>query len=159
MNLDAELFVAIGFTLFLAVLLKVRAPSMLVGAIDARINRIKGELAEAQRLRSEAEELLASFEKKRAEAEAEAAAIVSAAKAEAEVIASESRKRLDEWVARGDKQLKDKIALAEAQAIAEVRAAAAESATKLAEAVLRAGVPGADNHVSEGIKSIKALTH
>jgi F-type H+-transporting ATPase subunit b len=158
MHLDAEVFVAVGFALFLLVLLRVRAPGMLLGAIDKRIDRIKGELAEAQRLRSEAEELLASFEKKKAEAEAEAAAIVSAAKAEAEAIAVESRKRLEEWMTRGDKQIKDKIALAEAQAIAEVRAAAADSATKIAEAVLRSGAGAGENFVKEGIDSLKALT-
>lgn len=158
MHLDAELFVAVGFAIFLAVLFKVRAPGMVIGAIDKRIDRIKGELAEAQRLRSEAEELLASFEKKKADAEAEAAAIVAAAKAEAEAIAAESRKRLDEWMARGDKQIKDKIALAEAQAIAEVRAAAADSATKIAEAVLRSGAGASDNFVDEGIKGLQALT-
>jgi len=159
MLLDAELFVALGFALFVLVLLKVRAPHMLIGAIDARVNRIKGELAEAQRLRSEAESLLASFEAKRAEAEAEAAAIVARAKTEAEMIAAESRKRLDEWVARGDKQIKDKIAQAEAQAISEVRAAAADSAAKIAETVLRNGIPGGKDFVTEGIKGLGALAH
>jgi F-type H+-transporting ATPase subunit b len=156
-HLEAEVFVAIGFAIFIAILLKLRAPHMLVGAIDSRIDKVKGELAEAQRLRSEAEALLASFEQKKAEAEAEAAAIIAAAKVEAEMIASESRKRLDEWAARGDKQISDKIAVAEAQAIAEVRAAAADAATKIAEAVLRAQPASGDSLVTEGIRGLKAL--
>ncbi len=156
-HLEAEVFVAIGFALFLLILWKYRAPHMLVGALDKRIDKVKGELAEAQRLRSEAEELLASFEQKKAEAEAEAAAIVAAAKREAELIAVESRKRLEEWTARGDKQIADKIALAESQAIAEVRAAAADAATKITEAVLRAHPASGDALVSEGIRGMKAL--
>ena len=156
-HLEAEVFVAIGFAIFLAILLKLRVPQMLVGAIDKRIDKVKGELAEAQRLRSEAEALLASFEQKKAEAEAEAAAIVARAKEEAEMIAAESRKRLEEWAARGDKQITDKIALAEAQAIAEVRAAAADAATKIAEAVLRAQPASGDPLVAEGIRGLKAL--
>jgi len=159
MHLDAEVFVAVGFALFLLVLLKVRAHNMVLGAIDSRVDRIKGELAEAQRLRSEAEALLASFEQKRADAEAEAAAIVARAKSEAEMIAAESRKRLDEWVARGDKQIKDKIGQVEAHAIAEVRAAAADSAAKVAEAVLRGGVAGGKDFVAEGIQGLSALAH
>jgi len=156
-HLEAEVFVAIGFVIFLGVLLKFRAPHLLVGAIDARIDKVKGELAQAQRLREEAESLLASFEKKKAEAEAEAAAIVAAAKEEAELIAAESKKRLEEWAARGDKQIKDKIALAEAQAIAEVRSAAADAATKIAETVLRGGSVNTDALVAEGVKGLEAL--
>jgi len=159
MQLEAEIFVALGFALFLGVLLKVRAPGMLAGAIDKRIDRIKGELAEAQKLRAEAEALLASFEQKRAEAEAEAAAIVASARAEAELIAAEARKRLDEFVARGEKQIKDKIAIAEAQAVAEVRSAAADSAVKVAEHLLKSGAAGAHDFVGDGIRQVQALAH
>ena len=73
------------------------------------------------------------------------------------MIAAESRKRLVEWAARGDKQINDKIGLAEAQAIAEVRAAAADAATKIAEAVLRAHPAGGDSLVTQGISGLKAL--
>jgi F-type H+-transporting ATPase subunit b len=159
MSLDAELFVAAGFALFLGVLLKVGAHVKFFGALDARIDRVKSELAEAQKLRAEAEALLASFESKRAEAEAEAAAIVASAKAEADMIAAEARKRLDEHVARGDKQLKDKIAQAEAQAVAEVRAAAADSAANVAENILRRGVAGGKDFVAEGVRQLGALAH
>ncbi|MFY9629480.1 MAG: ATP F0F1 synthase subunit B [Methylocystis sp.] len=159
MELDAELFVAAGFALFLGVLIKVGAHSKLFGALDARSNRIKNELAEAQKLRSEAEALLASFEQKRKDAEAEAAAIVAQAKSEAEMIAVEARKRLEEFVARGDKQIRDKIGQAEAQAVAEVRSAAADSATRLAEAVLRSGVAGGKDFVADGIRELRALAH
>jgi hypothetical protein len=71
-HLEAEVFVAIGFAIFLAILWRYRAPHIVVDALDSRIDKVKGELAEAQRLRSEAEALLASFEQKKAEAEAEA---------------------------------------------------------------------------------------
>jgi F-type H+-transporting ATPase subunit b len=159
MHFEAEVFVAVGFVIFLGVLLKVGAHVKLFGALDARIDRVKSELAEAQKLRAEAEALLASFENKRAEAEAEAAAIVASAKSEADMIAAEARKRLDEYVARGDKQIKDKIAQAEAQAVAEVRAAAADSAAKVAESILRGGVTGGKDFVAEGIRHLGALAH
>ena len=65
MHFDAEFYVAVGFTIFVLVLLWVGAHSKFTALIDSRIDRIKGELAEAERLRSEAQSLLASFEKKR----------------------------------------------------------------------------------------------
>lgn len=154
---DAEFFVLIGFTLFLGVLLWVGAHKKVTGAIDGRIDRIKGELAEAQRLREEAEALLASFEKKRAEAEAEAQAIVAQAKKEAELLATEARQRLGDFVARGAKQVEQKIAQAEAQATAEVRAAAADAAVKISESILQKGTAGEVDFVAAGIKQVASL--
>jgi F-type H+-transporting ATPase subunit b len=154
---DAELFVAGGFALFLGVLLYVGAHKKVIGAVDTRAERIKGELAEAERLRNEAEALLASFEKKREEAEAEAKAIVAQAKDEAELLAKDARQRLEEFVARRTKQVEDKISLAESQAMAEVRAAAADAAVKVAENVLRKGGAEAADFVSSAIKDVKSL--
>ncbi len=159
MQLDAELFVALGFVIFLGVLLKVGAHKLFAGAIDGRIDRIKAELAEAERLRTEAEALLASFENKRAEAEAEAAAIVAQARVEADLVAAEARKRIAEYVARGDRQMMDKIAQAEARAVTEVRAAAADAAVKIAESVLRKGVTGGADFVASGINELRSLVH
>lgn len=158
MHFDAEFYVAVGFAIFLVVLLWVGAHKKLAGVIDTRIDRIKNELAEAQRLREEAEALLASFEKKRADAEAEAKSIVAQAKDEADLLAAEGRRRLDEFIARSVKQVEQKIAQAEAQASAEVRAAAADAAVKVAESVLSKGAAGTD-FVAAGIKELKSLAH
>jgi len=159
MHIDAEFFVAVGFAIFLGVLMWAGAHKKLGAAIDARIDRIKAELAEAERLRGEAETLLASFEHKRVEAEAEAKAIVETAKMEAELIAAEARQRLDDLVARGEKQVADKIAQAEAQASAEVRAVAADAAVMIAESVLRKSPPGGVDFVAAGIAQVKSLAH
>ncbi|WP_036293903.1 ATP F0F1 synthase subunit B [Methylosinus sp. PW1] len=158
MHFDAEVFVAIGFGIFVLLLLYVGAHRKLAAALDARVIRIKSELAEAERLRSEAESLFASFEKKREEAEEEAKAIVAQAKSEAELLATEARQRLEDYITRRTKQVEDKIAQAEAQAAAEVRASAADAAVKVAEAVLRKGVAGTD-FVSAGIADVKSLAH
>ena len=77
MHIDAEFYVLVGFAIFLGVLLWAGAHSKFAALVDARIDKIKSELAEAERLRAEAETLLASFEQKRVEAEAEAKAIVA----------------------------------------------------------------------------------
>jgi F-type H+-transporting ATPase subunit b len=156
---DAELFVAGGFAIFLGVLIYVGAHRKVMSAIDSRAERIRAELAEAERLRNEAEALLASFEKKREEAEAEAKAIVAQAKEEAELLAKEARQRLSEFVTRRTKQVEEKIALAETQAMAEVRAAAADAAVKIAENVLRKGGAEAADFVSAAIKDVKSLAH
>jgi F-type H+-transporting ATPase subunit b len=142
MEFDAEFYVLLGFVVFVGVLIYVGAPRMLLKALDARGEAIAAELAQAAKLREEATALLASFEKKTAEAEANAAAIVAEARAQAEQLAIEAADRLRDFIARRTKQAETKIALAEAQAMAEVRSAAADHATTAAEIVLRDQMQG-----------------
>ncbi|MGO9431344.1 F0F1 ATP synthase subunit B family protein, partial [Rhodoblastus sp.] len=126
--MDAEFFVALGFVLFVMLLGYLGVHKTLNGALDNRIEKIKEELAEASRLRAEAQALMQSFAAKTAEAEAQAAGIIAQAKTEAEAMAKETQQRLEEYVARRTKQAQDKITQAEAQATADVRAAAADAA-------------------------------
>src|ERR1700677_4082685 len=97
---EAEAWVAIAFVLFLGLLVYLGAHRRVIEGIDARRARIKAELDEAVRLREEAQAVLAEFERKAREAEAEAASIVSSAKAEAERLAVEAKARLEEFVVR-----------------------------------------------------------
>ena len=147
MEIDAEIFVFLGFLCFLGILVYLGAHRTILKALDARGEAIAAELAQAAKLRDEATALLASFEKKTAEAEANAAAIVAEARAQAVQLADEAAERLKEFIERRTRQAEAKIALAEAQAAAEVRAAAAEHAARAAEIVLAdqmKGSAGAD---------------
>ena len=161
MLLEAEHFVAIGFFLFLAVLAYYGVHSKIVGALDGRIDGVKKELAEAQKLREEAQSLLASFDAKRKAAEADAAAIVAQAKQEAELLAKEAQERMTDYIARRTKQAEDKITQAEVQAANEVRSVAADVATRAAEAVLKTETAGAGGAalVDQGIKDLGRLLH
>jgi F-type H+-transporting ATPase subunit b len=147
MEFDAEFYVTIGFIVFLCLLGYLGVHKMILSSLDARGKAIADELAQAAKLRDEATALLASFEKKAAEAEANAAAIIADARAQAEQLAKETAERMADFVVRRTKQAETKIAMAEAQASADVRAAAADHAVKAAEVVLRdqtQGATGAD---------------
>jgi F-type H+-transporting ATPase subunit b len=139
---DAEFVVAAGFAIFVGLIIYYGIHKKIAASLDKRGERIAAELAQASRLRSEAEALLASFENRRAEAQAEAEAVIAQAHAEAQRIADEAHARITEFLQRRTKQAEEKIGLAEAQAAAEVRAAAAEAAIKAAEAVLRGEAQG-----------------
>lgn len=161
MHFDAEFWVFIGFVIFIALLGYLKVHTKITVALDARGERIKKELAEAANLRAEAEALLASFEKKKTEAEAEALAIIKQAETEAQLIAREAHDRVAEFVRRRTKQAEEKIATAETAAAAQVRAAAADAATKVAEIVLKAEAKGrfGEQLVSNGIADVKRLLH
>ncbi len=140
--MGAEFFVLLGFLVFVYVAFHFGAHKMVLNGLDARGKAIADELAQAARLRQEAQALLASFDKKRAEAEAQAEAIVAEARAQAEQLAKDAATRMEEFVARRTAQAEAKIAFAEAQAAAEVRAAAADHAARAAESLLSDAAKG-----------------
>ena len=142
MEFGAEFYVLLGFIVFICLLGYLGVHRTLLAGLDARGKAIAEELAQAVKLREEATALLASFEKKTAEAEANAAAIVAEARAQAEQMAKDAAERMSDFIARRTKQAETKIAFAEAQAAADVRAAAADQAAKAAEIVLRAETQG-----------------
>ncbi len=142
MHFDAEFYVAFGFVIFVIGLGYLGVHKKLNAALDDRAGKIRGELAEAKRLRDEADAVLQSFKKKAAAAETEAAAIVAQARTDAGIMAKETEARMAEFVSRRTKQAETKIAMAETQAAADVRAAAAEAAVSIAGAVFRADPKG-----------------
>ena len=140
--MGAEFFVLLGFLVFVYVLYHFGVHKTVLNGLDARGKAIADELSQATKLRQEAQALLASFDKKRAEAEAQAAAIVADAQAQAGQLAKDAAVRMEEFVARRTKQAEAKIAFAEAQATAQVRAAAADHAARAAEILLRDAAKG-----------------
>ena len=156
--LDAEFWVAVGFFLFVGVLVYFGIPQKMLAALDSRGARIKAELDDAKRLRDEAEALLAQYRRKRQEAEREAEAIIAGAREEAERVAAEAKTRMEEFVTRRSQVAEAKIAQAETQAVADVRAAAAEAAVAAAEKILTQSAKGevADRLLTQGIRDVKA---
>jgi F-type H+-transporting ATPase subunit b len=135
--MGAEFFVLLGFLVFCYLLYRFGAHKIVLNGLDARGKAIADELAQAVKLRQEAQALLASFDRKKSEAEAQAAAIVAEARAQAEQLAKDAAQRMEEFVVRRTAQAEAKIAFAEQQAAAEVRAAAADHAARAAESLLR----------------------
>src|SRR5436189_3980100 len=110
---QAETWVAVAFVLFVALGIYLKVPAMLAKMLDERADKIGKELAEAKKLREEAQALLAEYQKKRTEAEKDAAKIVAQAKVEAEAYSVETLKKLAETIERRTKQAAQKIAQAE----------------------------------------------
>ena len=157
MLLEAEFWVALGFFAFIALLGYVGVHRMIAKTLDDRAVRIKAELDEARKLKDEAAQLLADYQRKRNEAEGEAQAIIADARAEAERMAVEAKAKIEEFVARRTKMAETKIAQAEAQASADVRAAAADAAVAAAEKILAQQTKGplAAELIAKGIDDVR----
>ena len=136
MAFDATFFAFVGLLLFFALIVYLKVPGMMAKALDERAEKISNELAEAKRLREEAQHLLAEYQRKRKDAEAEAASIVAAAEREAEMLTAEAKQKTEEYVTRRNALSEQKIKQAEADAINAVRSAAVDLAIAAAERVL-----------------------
>lgn len=110
--------------------------SSIKGGLQARIDRIKSELDEAERLKEEAVAMLADYRRKQDEAIKTAEDIVTQAKADVEHMRDEAAQRLEETLARREQQAMDRIAQAEAAALRQVRGAAVDMAIEASRAVL-----------------------
>ena len=153
----AEFWVAIAFIAFVLVLLYYRVPALIAKSLDDRAEAIRKELDEARRLREEAQNLLADYQKKHRNVGQEADSILELARGEAEAFAQETRANLKDMLERRTRQAEDKIARAEAQAVDEVRAAAIELAMAAAEKILREKASGAGgvSLIDQSIRELK----
>lgn len=157
MIFEPEFWVAVAFVILLAIFGYIGVHRMIAKSLDDRAARIKGELDEARRLKDEAAQLLAEYQRKRQAAEKEADDIIAGAKAEAERLATEAKAKIEDFVARRTKLAETKIAQAEAQAAADVRSAAADAAVAAAEKILSAEAKGnlAGELIAKGIEDVR----
>jgi len=132
---SAEFWVAVAFVLFVGVLLRF-GWARGIATLDKRAANIKNELDEAIRLREEAQELLASYQRKQRDAEKEAADIIAHAEAEAGRLRAEAEEELAATVSRRTDAALAKISQVEAQALAQVREKAVDMAVSAARKML-----------------------
>jgi F-type H+-transporting ATPase subunit b len=158
---NTDIVVAIGFLIFLGVLIYFGVPKMLTSRLDARAAQIGADLAEAKALREEAEVLLASYDRKRKEVAALSEGIVAAARREAEQAAETAKADIGTSVARRLKAATEQIAAAEQAALREIRDRAASVAVAAAGDVIRArmGASEADAMVEAAIRDVGAKLH
>ncbi len=135
---DPEFWVAIGFLLFVAVLIYLKVQKSAAAALDARGARIKHDLDEAARLRQAAEALLAEAEARLAASAGDAATIVEQATRNAREIAETGARELEALIVRRTRGAEERIAATQRAAEAQLRAQAVDMATAQAKARIAA---------------------
>jgi F-type H+-transporting ATPase subunit b len=158
---NTDFIVLLAFILFIAVLFYFGVPKMLGGMLDKRAEQIKAELDEAKSLREEAQALLASYERKQKDVQAQADRIVDTAKSEAASAAEQAKKDLEASIARRLAAAEDQIASAEASAVKEVKNRAVAIAVDAAREVIAAQMKAADANkmIDEAIETVEQKLH
>lgn len=118
---NTDFVVTLSFLAFIGVLFYYKVPSLLGGMLDQRATGIQAEINEARSLREDAQTLLASYERKQQDVQAQADRIVAAAKDEANIAAEQARAELGKSIERRLIAAEEQIASAEASAVKEVR--------------------------------------
>lgn len=132
---DAGFWVSVSLAVVAFMLFKpvMRAAT---AALDERAARIRAHIDEAVKLREDAQEMLAIYQRKQRDAMKEAEDIIAHAKTEAERLAAQAAKELDASLKRREQQATDRIAAAEAQALKEVKNLAVDIAVEAARTVI-----------------------
>ncbi|MDS9466000.1 F0F1 ATP synthase subunit B [Paracoccus sp. MBLB3053] len=133
---NTDFIVTLAFLLFVAILVYYRVPQLVGGMLDKRAEGIRNDLAEARRLREEAQEIYASYERRQREVKSQAADIVANAKREATIEAEKAKKALQVSIERRLKAAEEQISGAEADAVRAVRDRAIQTAIAAASEIL-----------------------
>jgi F-type H+-transporting ATPase subunit b len=136
---NAEFWVLVAFVILVAALFK-PVRKAFTGGLDARAAKIKSDLDEAQRLRDEAQALLAEYQETQKSALAEAQAILRQAGIEAGRGREQAARDLEAALKRREQQAIDRIAQAEAKALDEVRASAVDLAVAVTGNLLKSSL-------------------
>jgi F-type H+-transporting ATPase subunit b len=156
----AEFWVFVAFLIFVALIVwKVRGK--ITSALDTRSDRIKAEIDEAQKLREEAQALLAEYQRKQRDAVQEIENMRRAAEEEAARVREKSEASLQVSLKRREQQALDRIAQAEIAAQSDVRDLAIDLAISATQKLLidQLDKDKASSLIDDAIKNMPSKLH
>jgi len=133
---DTNIVVLIAFLIFIGGLIYLGVPKLLTKLLDERADKIRAEIDEARSLREEAQTILASYERKQKEVQAQADAIIAQARDEAKAAAAQAQEDLKVSVERRVAAAEAQIASTEASVIKDVKNQAVSVAMAAAQDVI-----------------------
>ena len=157
---DPTFWVLVAFMIFVVLATK-PIYGLISDGLDKRADKIRNDLEEAENLRKEAQDLLASYQRKQREVIDEAEEIRQQAIAEADKLLNQGRKSLEESIERRRKLALERIAHAEIQAIDTVRAKTIDTAINITREYLINDLKGkkANELVDTAIKELPNKLH
>ena len=123
MTIDATFWVAISFFIFIAVLVYLKVPNKVNLSLVGKINEIKKELNEAEKLKQEANIILSDYEKKIDKSTLESKKIIDIAKTESEKNIIESTKKFHLVIEERKKNVDQKIVQMKENALKDIKKA------------------------------------
>lgn len=158
---NTDFIVLLAFLVFVGILLYYKVPAKVGGMLDSRAAGIRAELDEARALREEAQSLLASYERKQKDVQAQADRIVTSARDEARKAGEQAKQDIKASVARRLATAEDQIAAAQAAAVKDVRDQAITIAVSVAREVVGKQMTAAEGNklIDQSIATVGEKLH
>ena len=121
MTIDATFWVAISFFIFLGGLLYLKVPQKVNTSLNDKINEIKIELDEAEKLKEEAKNLLSDYENKIDKSKKESKQIIDEAKRESEKIVIDKTNKFHQTIEKKKKNTEQKIVQMKENALSDIK--------------------------------------
>lgn len=160
MVIDESFIVALSFFAFIAVAYRPLS-RVIARTLDSRAQRIESELAEAVRLREEAQVMLSNYEKKYREIEQESEQILTHARETADKIRREAEEQLKHDVQTRIQVAHEKVRHAEENAINDVERQVMDTVIETVRDVIRKKYKSQadDQLINVATKDAKRLVH
>ena len=121
MTIDATFWVAISFVVFCGGLIYLKVPQKVFVLLNEKINEIKNEINEAEKLKEDAKNLLNDYENKISKAQEDSIKIIKNAKDESEKLLILNNEKFFAYMENKKKSAKEKIDQMKKDAIEDVK--------------------------------------
>ena len=121
MTIDATFWVAISFFIFIGSLIYLKIPQKINNSLTDKINEIKKDLKEAEKLKDESKNLLSDYENKIDKSQKETKKIIDDAKNESEKNIVEKTKKFHQIIEERKKSTEQKIIQMKENAIKDIK--------------------------------------
>ena len=155
MIIDATFWVAISFFIFFGGLLYLKIPQKINNSLIDKINEIKKELKESEKLKEEAKNLLSDYENKIDKSRKETREIIIAAKNESEKIIIEKTQKFHQIIEERKKSAEQKIIQMKENALKDIKNISIKISIEAAESIIKNSI---DKNKIENFY-IKSLEH
>ena len=137
MTIDATFWVAISFFIFVGGLIYLKVPQNINRSLSNKINEIKKELDEAEKLKVEAKNLLSEYEKKIDKSKKEVNIIINSAQKTNEREILEKTKKLHEAIDSRKKTAEQKILQMKKNALKDIKNISVRISIETVEKLIR----------------------
>ena len=137
MNIDATFWVAISFFIFFGALFYLKVPQKINNSLSNKINEIKKELDESEKLKEEAKNLFADYENKIDKSKKETKEIIHTAKKESEKTIIEKTKKFHQTMEESKKNTEQKIAQLKKNALNDIKNASIRISIEAVENLIK----------------------
>ena len=137
MSIDATFWVAIAFFIFFGGLIYLKVPQKVNASLTEKINIIKKELKEAEKLKNEAKNLLSDYENKLDKSKKESRLIIETAKKESEKNMLEKTKKFHQLVEDKKINTQTKITQMKENALKEIKNISIKISIESVESIIK----------------------